>query len=99
GSSNPSSDQSSIRDRVVRIAEGAMMQQSCSASQQSCDGMDLCCFQRLLKRERRQDTCGATGQHRFSGTGGTNENYVVSSCCCHFQCPFGSGLSFDIRKI
>ena len=96
---NPLGYNGHIGYRVMWRTEWSLIKQRSIFFQLSCNRMNFSGFQCFLQRKWWQYSWHTFGKHCFSCAWRTNQDYIMTACCCYFQCTFNIFLSFYIRKI
>ena len=84
---------------MMRRAERTLRKEPFVLPHLTRGGMDQRCFQRFLIRHRRQDARQTPRQHRFSASGDSHHQQVMSPGRRDFQRLSGGGLPFDIFHV
>ena len=74
---NVAAEQAGIARSVVRRAERALRDERLTGFQQTDYAMDFRCFQRLVKRERRQNGSEPFRKHRFASAWRADEQQCI----------------------
>ena len=91
-------DHPGVRDRVVRRAERARLDEA-SAAQQPGDGVHLGGLEGFVEVHRREDARHAAGEHRLARAGRPDEEHVVRSCRRDLERAQGLGLAADVAHV
>src|SRR5262249_28094095 len=92
-------EQPNVANGVMRRPEWSRGDEGFFGIQQPGDAVNLCGFNRLLERKRRNDRRDTFGQHRFARAGGTDHQDVVTAGHCDFNGPFDVSLTFYVSEI
>jgi hypothetical protein len=86
-------------NRVMRRAERALVEQAAAILNQSGDAVDLGGLDRLLKRQRRQNSGEPFGEHGLARAWRADHQHIVGTRRCHFQRAFRHSLAAHIAEI
>src|SRR5438045_72161 len=83
----------------MRRSEGSYRDKSLIGAQHSANAVNLCAFDRLLERHRRNDGGNAFRQHRFARTRRADHEEIVSASDGDFDRPFHVSLAFHVAEV
>ena len=95
----PAADESCVRNRVMRGAKRPPRHQAGARRQEPCHRMDRRHIDRLVERERRQDSRHTPRHHRLARTGWSDDEQVVAARTGYFNCPTREELPANIRQV
>jgi len=79
-STRSATDQTGVRNSVVRRTERPLRQQAHAARQQTSDAVDLGGLDGFLKRKGRKNAGETFSEHGLTGSGRTDHQHVMDGC-------------------